>query len=95
MKPLHATSALPCWVVRLIATSPALAGLSVSALRLASGQPGCLGGDAVEQLTYWDSVEAIAAWRDQVEQLVRQRLGRGAAGFEFAVSRRQAEDACA
>ncbi|POZ60929.1 hypothetical protein [Chromobacterium alticapitis] len=95
MRPLDPGLAQLCWAVRLEAPTPALAALSVCALRLASAQPGCLGGDAVAQLTYWDSVDAIAAWRDRVEQLVRQRLGRGAGEFEFTVSRRRAEDACA
>ncbi|UTH73701.1 antibiotic biosynthesis monooxygenase [Chromobacterium sp. IIBBL 290-4] len=95
MKPLDSGLAQPCWAVKLEAPTPALAALSVCALRLASAQPGCLGGDAVEQLSFWDSVDAIAAWRDRVEQLVRQRLGRGAGEFEFTVSHRLPEGACA
>ncbi|AUH51531.1 hypothetical protein CXB49_12230 [Chromobacterium sp. ATCC 53434] len=87
MRPLETAPAQPCWAVRLSAETPALGGLAICALRLASAQPGCLGGDAVAQLTYWDSVDAIAAWRGRVEQLVQQRLGRGAGEFGFEVRR--------
>ncbi|MBM2883653.1 hypothetical protein JFK97_04560 [Chromobacterium phragmitis] len=92
MKPFDQPPFQPCWTVRLTADTPALAGLSLCVLRLATAQPGCLGGDAVEQLTYWDSVDAIADWRGRVEQLVLQRLGRGAGEFDFVVSRRLPED---
>ncbi len=51
-------------------------------LELAEQQPGYLGIESVEESTlgitvsYWQSLEAIAAWKQQVEHLEAQRLGR-------------------
>jgi heme-degrading monooxygenase HmoA len=50
---------------------------------LAAQQPGYLGHEAARgadglgiTVSYWSSLEAIQAWRDHVEHLVAQRLGR-------------------
>jgi len=51
-------------------------------LELAEQQPGYLGIESVEEaslgitVSYWQSLEAIAAWKQQVEHLEAQRLGR-------------------
>jgi len=52
-------------------------------LRLAEVQPGYLGAESARDaagfgitVSYWDSVEAIAAWRHHAEHLVAQKLGR-------------------
>ncbi|WP_024302338.1 antibiotic biosynthesis monooxygenase [Pseudogulbenkiania sp. MAI-1] len=52
-------------------------------MRLASVQPGFLGVESARDengfgitVSYWDSVEAIAAWRHHAEHMVAQRLGR-------------------
>ncbi|MBP4045807.1 antibiotic biosynthesis monooxygenase family protein [Chromobacterium violaceum] len=77
MTVLDRPPAQACWAANL-AGDGAAAELSRCALRLAESQPGCLGVTAEDRVTYWDSVEAIAAWRARVELLARQRLGRGA-----------------
>lgn len=52
-------------------------------LELAARQPGYLGVDSARgadgfgiTVSYWDSLEAIRAWRRQVEHLEAQALGR-------------------
>jgi heme-degrading monooxygenase HmoA len=52
-------------------------------LELASGQPGFLGVETARDpaglgitVSYWESLEAIAAWKQNAEHLVAQRLGR-------------------
>jgi heme-degrading monooxygenase HmoA len=52
-------------------------------VRLASEQPGFLGVESVRDasgvgitVSYWESLEAIAAWRAHGEHLVAQRAGR-------------------
>ncbi len=52
-------------------------------VELAAEQPGFCGIDSVRAdegfgvtVSYWDSLEAIEAWRDQAEHLEAQRLGR-------------------
>ncbi|OHX14764.1 hypothetical protein [Chromobacterium sphagni] len=84
---IDAPPALACWAVSLVAGEPAQPELARCVLRLAAVQPGYLGGEG--QVTYWDTVEAIAAWRARVEQLSQQRLGREAwrQPFSFVVSR--------
>jgi heme-degrading monooxygenase HmoA len=47
---------------------------------LATNQPGFLGVESVRAglgitISYWDSLEAISAWREHAEHLVAQRLG--------------------
>mmetsp|Transcript_30737 Transcript_30737/g.86140 ORF Transcript_30737/g.86140 Transcript_30737/m.86140 type:complete len:106 (+) Transcript_30737:44-361(+) len=47
---------------------------------LASQQPGFLGIESARDglgitVSYWDSVEAIKAWRDNVDHMKAQRLG--------------------
>lgn len=50
---------------------------------LASQQPGFLGIESVRDasglgitVSYWQSLEAVAAWKQNAEHLVAQRLGR-------------------
>jgi heme-degrading monooxygenase HmoA len=51
-------------------------------LELAEQQPGYLGIESVEEsslgltVSYWQSLEAIAAWKRQAEHREAQRLGR-------------------
>jgi len=52
-------------------------------IELASVQPGCLGFDSARDeqgfgitVSYWDSLEAIKAWRDHPEHKQAQTLGR-------------------
>lgn len=52
-------------------------------VRLAEVQPGFLGAESSRDaqgfgitVSYWESVEAIAAWRANAEHLVAQKLGR-------------------
>ena len=52
-------------------------------LELAAQQPGFLGVESVRDasglgitVSYWQSLEAIAAWKQNTEHLVAQRLGR-------------------
>ncbi|WP_047237029.1 antibiotic biosynthesis monooxygenase family protein [Chromobacterium subtsugae] len=75
-----------CWAVSLAAEA-AHSDPARCVLRLAAAQPGYLGGEG--RVTYWDSVEAIAAWRARAEQLARQGRGADDAAPElsFLVSR--------
>jgi heme-degrading monooxygenase HmoA len=47
---------------------------------LATQQPGFLGVESVRAglgitISYWESLEAISAWREHAEHLIAQRLG--------------------
>lgn len=59
------------------------AELAREMLQLAQQQPGFLGVDSVRDaagagitVSYWESEEAIAAWREHAAHLEAQRLGR-------------------
>ena len=92
-----------CHAVIFRATrNPADDGYAVMAARmeaLARQQPGFLGlesfGDGPESLTvsYWSSLEAIAAWRAHPEHQEAQRLGRERwyAGYSLRVATVEAE----
>lgn len=60
-------------------------------VELARAQPGFLGMESVREgaigitVSYWDSQEAIAAWRKHVDHREAQRLGRAAWYDEYAV----------
>lgn len=50
-------------------------------VELASRQPGFLGVESARDglgitVSYWDSLEAIAAWKRHAEHLIAQKLGR-------------------
>lgn len=50
-------------------------------VELASQQPGFLGVESAREdvgitVSYWDSLESIAAWKRNAEHLAAQRLGR-------------------
>ena len=49
-------------------------------LALAAEQPGYLGVDTAPGITvsYWESLDAIAAWREQADHAVAQTRGRAA-----------------
>lgn len=76
----------PYWTVIFSSQrSPAELGYAEMAermMRLASVQPGFLGVESARDengfgitVSYWDSVEAIAAWRHHAEHMVAQRFG--------------------
>ena len=57
-------------------------------LELASRQPGYLGVEHARDTTgitvsYWESLEAIAAWKDQADHRVAREMGRSAWYAEY------------
>ena len=77
----------PYWAVifssQRSAADQGYADMAERMLRLAEVQPGYLGAESARDsagfgitVSYWDSVEAIAAWRQHAEHLVAQKLGR-------------------
>ena len=71
-------------------------------VELAAGQPGYLGHESARgtdglaiTVSYWSSHEAIQAWRDHVEHLVAQRLGRERwySGYTLRVCRVEGQSA--
>lgn len=81
----------PYWAVVLSSALPQVS-LGDSMLRLAQGQPGYLGAEPGRQaqgrrsvVSYWGSVDAIAAWRNRAEQLACQRLGPGGWSGAFSL----------
>jgi heme-degrading monooxygenase HmoA len=85
---IAATPPPPYWAVIFtnLRTSDDDAGYAQTADEmeaLASAQPGYLGIESVRDaqgfgitVSYWSSVEAIAAWRAQADHQTAQRLGR-------------------
>lgn len=71
-------------------------------LRLAAAQPGYLGVETVRDpetglgitVSYWQSVQAITAWKENAEHLAVQRLGRERwyAGFAVRIARVERAD---
>ena len=65
--------------------------MSERMVELAARQPGFLGIESVREgaigitVSYWDSMDAIDAWRRDVEHRVAQRLGRERWYDEYAV----------
>lgn len=60
---------------------PGYAHTAAAMLRLAEQQPGYLGHESCREdigitVSYWESPEAIRAWKQQEEHLLAQRLGR-------------------
>ena len=88
MDPLAATPRPPYWAVvftnqRNAQDPPGYERTAARMVELAALQPGYLGHESARgadglgiTVSYWASLEAIGAWRDQVEHLVAQRLGR-------------------
>lgn len=80
-KPPYWTVIFPNQRTRVDAAAyEAMAGRMV---KLASQQPGCLGFDSARDargfgitVSYWQSLEAIKAWRDHPEHKEAQNLGR-------------------
>ncbi|HJV07900.1 MAG TPA: antibiotic biosynthesis monooxygenase [Chromobacteriaceae bacterium] len=78
----------PYWAVifssQLRSDEPRYAEMADRMVRLAQTQPGFLGVESSHRdahgngitVSYWESVEAIAAWRQHAEHLVAQQLGR-------------------
>ena len=69
--------------VRSDADDDGYATMSNAMARLAAMQPGYLGIEAARgddrigiTVSYWASLEAIAAWKNHVDHLVAQRLGK-------------------
>ena len=61
-------------------------------VELATQQPGFLGVESVRDssglgitVSYWENLEAIAAWKQNAEHLVAQRLGREQWYEQFAL----------
>lgn len=57
------------------------ANMSDAMVELASTQPGFLGVESAREeigitVSYWDSLESIAAWKKHAAHLTAQRLGR-------------------
>jgi heme-degrading monooxygenase HmoA len=59
------------------------AAMAEQMMALALAQPGCLGAESTRSesgfgitVSYWRDEQSIAAWRENVEHLVAQRLGR-------------------
>lgn len=78
----------PYWAVifssQLRSDEPRYAEMADRMVRLAQTLPGFLGVESSHRdehgngitVSYWESVEAIAAWRQHAEHLVAQQLGR-------------------
>ncbi|MDX1757161.1 MAG: antibiotic biosynthesis monooxygenase [Marinobacter sp.] len=67
-------------------------------LRLAAEQEGFLGVESAREgvgitVSYWDNLEAIRQWKQNVEHLQAQRLGREAwyAGFRVRIAKVERE----
>lgn len=63
---------------------PAYQRTAARMLALAAAQPGCLGVESTRgsdgfgiTVSYWDSLEAIAAWRAEAEHTAAREQGRG------------------
>lgn len=73
--------------------TPVEAGYSEMAeamLELASRQPGYLGVEHARDeigitVSYWESLEAIAAWKEQAEHKVAREMGRAAWYAEYTL----------
>ena len=88
MVPLASTGDQPCYAViftsfRRAEERDGYADMAQRMENLARRQPGFLGIESVRDasglgitVSYWQSLEAIAAWKANAEHLVAQRLGR-------------------
>lgn len=74
--------------------------VAVRMVELASGQPGFLGIDSVRDpsgagitVSYWESEEAIRAWKNESEHLLAQQRGRDQwySSFDLRVARVERE----
>ena len=85
--PLAATPDPPYWAVvfttvRSTVDQEAYERAADHMVELAAQQPGYLGHETARDpdgagitVSYWESLDAIALWRDQVDHLAAQRLG--------------------